>query len=121
MSDTTIGRSVDAVTITPERVMLFEDDVEAGTLIHEKPGAEYPDATLRPALSPTGTMRLFFLTAADATAAREFHRAAASFTASSVSMPWLPARYVPRTIRRVQQDRNPARWVLEVTYRELEL
>jgi hypothetical protein len=116
---TVISRSTDAATVTPALVMPFEGEDEAGTVVHRIPGREFPDVTLAPALGSGGTLRLFFLTFADAEAARGFHRAAATFTIAS-DQEWLPAAYVPQgRIRRAQQAENLRRWVLEVPYEEI--
>ena len=118
---TVISRSIDATTVVPDQVHIFEDDVTPGTVVHDVIGLTYPEVTLRPAKSPTGVLKLFFLTHEAAQLARVFHMTAATFSIVSETMPWLPSRYVPqRSIRRVQQVENPRRWVLEVGYRELQ-
>lgn len=117
---TIITRTADAATTTPDLVMLHEDASEAASVVHPIIGSEDVDVTLRPARRPTGTLRLLYLTHADATAARELHRAASTFTIDSPDMPWLPARYVPQgAIGRVQQAQNVKRWMIEVGYQEL--
>lgn len=118
---TTFTRSIDAATITPALVLgSFESEDPVQTLVHVIPGRETPDVTLRPAQASTGVMRLFFLSHAQADAARVFHRAAAVFGTGS-DMEWLPAAYVPqRGIRRAQQD-HAGRWVIEIPYQEIPL
>jgi hypothetical protein len=116
---TTITRSTDGTLIVPALVLnAWQSDDAPQTIIHPILGLEYPDVTLRPAAARTGTMRLLFLDAAAADAARQFHRAPATFTTVS-SLAWVPTKYVPNgPIRAVQQD-GEARWVLEVPYQEL--
>lgn len=116
----TITRSIDAVAITPDLVFAFEDASESASLLHPIIGSSEADVTLRPARRPTGQLKLFFLTHDAATAAREFHRAAATYGITSDSMPWLPARYVPQgPIGRVQEEANRTRWTITVAYQEL--
>ena len=117
---TVISRSTDAVTVVPDQVQIFEDDVTPGTVVHDAIGLTYPEVTLRPAKSPTGVLKMFFLTHEAAHLARAFHMAAATFSIVSETMPWLPANFVPQgSIRRVQQEESSRRWVLAVGYREL--
>lgn len=119
MTETVISRSTDASTITPDVVMLFEGEDEPGTVVHQIPGREFPDVTLAPPLSSTGTLRLLFRTFEAAEGARQFHRAAATFTIVS-DKPWLPDSYVPQgKVGRAQQAADPGRWVLEIPYQEI--
>lgn len=116
---TTFSRSTDAATFTPDLVMPFEAEDEPGTIVHPILGSDLVDITLRPAQPSIGTMRLFFLTFANADAARVFLRAAAVFAISS-DLAWLPDAFVPAgPIRRVQQDPTVSRWILDVPYREV--
>ncbi len=120
----TISRSTDDVTITPSHVvapLIRQDDAQ--TIVHRVLGAEAPDITLRPAMLSSGTLSLYFMTAADAEAARLFHRPAATFAIISESdEPSLPAAYVPQGgIRQAQQDVLREQWVLDVPYQEIEL
>lgn len=116
---TTIMRSTDGQQVKPELVLNgWQSDDEPQSRIHTVLGREWPDITLRPAAARTGTIRLLFPTAADAEAARVFHRAAAVFTTTS-DLPWMPAAYVPNgAIRQAQQEQS-ARWVLEVPFQEV--
>ena len=115
-----ISRSIDSATVVPGLVMLFEDEAEAGAILHPILGREYPDVTLRPASAASGVLRLFFLTHEEAAAARRFHMAAAVFSLASDTMPWLPARYVAHgQLRRVQQEQQSARWIVEIGYQEV--
>lgn len=109
-----------ATVLTPELILLFEDESEAGTLVHPKLGTSNPDVTLRRAAAPTGKLRLLFLTAEEAQSARDAHMAAAVFTIVTDEVTWLPSSYVPNgSIRRVQQNDDRDRWVLEVDYQEV--
>jgi hypothetical protein len=116
---TLFSRSTDASTVTPDLVLPFDGEDDPGTIVHRVLGTERVDVNLRPAQAGTGTMRLFFLTYADAAAARLFFRAPAIFITAS-DLAWLPVAFVPvAPMRRVQQDVNVARWVLEVPYQEV--
>lgn len=116
---TTISRSNDGQTITPDLVLNeWVTENEAQTLVHKILGRGDVDLTLRPALDATGTLRLFFLSHADADAARRFHLAPASFSVATTDVR-LPARYVPIGGIRKAQQVNDARWVIEVNFQEL--
>lgn len=116
---TTISRSTDAETVTPELVLnAWESQDEPGTIVHPILGSEWPDVTLRPAQARTGTLRLLFATSADAESARVFHRAPAVFLTAS-TLAWVPAAYVPAgPIHPIQQETR-TRWILEVPFQEV--
>jgi hypothetical protein len=116
---TIISRSTDAVTFTPDLVFPFEAEDEPGTVVQPILGSDRVDITLRPATASAGTIRMLFLTFADAEAARLMMRAAAVFLIAS-DLPWLPSGFVPAgSIRRAQQDPQLQRWILDVPYREV--
>lgn len=116
---TTITRSSDTATLTPDLVLTeWADENEPQTIVHRILGRQDVVVTLRPALDATGTMRLFFLTLAAAREAQAFHRAAATFTTDG-SDERLPAEYVPRRIRKAQQPDNSKRWIVEIEFQEL--
>lgn len=117
---TTISRSSDAQTITPDLVLTeWSTENEARTIVHHILGRPDVDVTLRPATDATGTLRLFFMTHAQAEAARLFHLAAATFAVTTTDER-LPTRYVPQgSIRKVQQSVNAKRYVVEVPFQEL--
>lgn len=107
------------VEIVPDLIMSHQDEILGGSIIHAVPGRIYPPVTLRAATAPTGTLRLFFLDATAAQAARDAHLAAVAPTIADESMPWLPQRYVMTRLSRIQQETNGKRWVLEVGYQEI--
>ncbi|WP_136024798.1 hypothetical protein [Microbacterium sp. K27] len=117
---TTITRSTDAQSITPDLVLNeWITENETQTKVHHILGRPDVDVTLRPASDATGTMQLFFLTHAAAEAARAFHTAAAAFAITGTDVR-LPARYVPQGgIRKAQQQPQDKRWVVEIRFQEL--
>lgn len=116
---TTISRSSDATTVTPELVLdEWASDNEPQTRIHTILGRSDVDLTLRPARARTGTLRLLFWDAASAEAARQFHCAAATFTTAN-TLPWVPAAYVPNGSIHPAQQQNRSRWILEVPFQEI--
>ncbi|MCZ4301276.1 hypothetical protein [Microbacterium oxydans] len=116
---TTITRNSDAQTIVPDLVLNeWETQNEAQTVVHKILGRPDVDVTLRPAIDAAGTMRLFFLTQAQAEAARLFHLPASTFSVATTDAR-LPARYVPQGQIRKAQQANDARWIIEVEFQEL--
>lgn len=116
---TTITRDTDSVSFEPALVLVWTDSAEVGTLVHPIPGRYFPDVTLREAYAPSGTMRLLFMTSAEAMAAFEILLAASTFSATS-DLDWMPAAFVPQgTITRAQQTDGKGRWVLEVGFQEI--
>lgn len=115
-----ITRSTDEATVTPDLAEpLDELAAEPQTVVHPILGSSDVDVTLWPASPAIGRVRLLFPSWAAASAALEFHRAAATFSMTSLSMPWLPSLYVPRSLQLVQSREARRRWTLELGYQEI--
>ncbi len=116
----TISRSSDASTIEVQIVLApYTAADEPQTIAHPILGSAQYDVTLRPARPGQGQMKLLLTTYADADAARKFHRAAATFTASSSDGSPVPAVYVPTAIGVAQFNEDYDLYEVDVSFQEL--
>lgn len=117
---TTITRDTDSESFEVAMVLTWTDAAEAGTIAHTIPGRYYPDVTLRPAYAPRGSMRLLFMTAAEALAAFDILLAPSTYS-TTTDLAWVPASFVPQgTIERQQQTDGNGRWVIDLGFQEVE-
>lgn len=106
--------------IEPVLVLPYEFEYVQANLVHEVPGAPYPDVTIRPAGARTGTLQILFVGLADALAAAELHLTGEVLELTDTVNPLMDMQYVPiDTTRLVQQESiNP--WFLLVPFQEVE-
>lgn len=117
---TTITRDTDSVSFDVAMVLTWTDSAQAGTLVHQIPGRYFPDVTLRPAYAPAGSMRLLFMTSAEALAAFEILLAPSTYS-TTTDLPWVPASFVPQgSITREQQVDGNGRWVVDLGWQAVE-
>lgn len=107
--------------ITPDLVLGYEAAQDGRSVFHDVIGRSDPDVTLRELATRSGSLDLFFLTRADADAARTFHAAAKVFTYNAIDNPSTSMDYVVAEggVRIKLDDATRARWVLTVAYREV--
>jgi hypothetical protein len=106
--------------ITPELVLGYETTQASRNIVHEVLGRPDPDVTLAPAGTRSGTLSLFFLTEADAEAARVLHTAASTFTLTDADRPAMGMVYVTAgAITVTLDDQTRERWTVAVEYREV--
>lgn len=115
-----------SAVITPSSVLGFSSSRDARTNVHDVLGATYPDATLRPAGSRAGRIKLGFTGPAAETLSHLAETTLAEprvFTyVTDPSRPSLALSFVVPTggrIERVLSDATRAAWVVEVDYREV--
>src|SRR5688500_7572097 len=109
-------------SITPDMVLGYQSQRQAGNIIHPILGRENPDITFRPAMLRTGRLELGFYGAtseADSLAAEAAHGLGAVFTLAStdvgsIEMSYVVAGSVTRTI-----EVPGTAWTVHVDYQEV--
>jgi hypothetical protein len=109
-------------TMAPDLVLGYATDREAGTIAHDIIGRAEPDYTLRPALSRSGTLSLWFTGEQASYDAARALAAAATFTLVSDERLTINMRFiVPEggRISRELDDDTRDTWTVDVDYREI--
>lgn len=107
-------------TITPDKVLGYDTDIPVNNIFHKIIGREqYPDVTLRTPGLRTGTLSIFCLTEALASAVVSFHSALNTFTLEDSTWPSLNMKYTTKDNIGVHLDAGTGRWVVSVGYQEL--
>ena len=107
--------------ITPHLVLGWDSARESRTHVHPVLGRPDPEVTVRPAALRAGTLRLFFLTYAEAAAAEAAHAEAGVWDLDATpDTPGLVGRYVVAGPLALRTDGEAhARWLLEVGFQEV--
>lgn len=108
-------------TIHPEQVLGYESARPGGNLVHTILDGSIA-VSLRPAGLRTGTLELLFPLEADAAAAEELHRTAASFTLTEPDRPTIAMSYVLADggeLGRALDDETRDHWVVSVDFQEV--
>lgn len=107
-----------ADVLSPQLVLGYDVAQASRNIVHQLIDGPVA-ATLLPASTRQGTLKLFFIDAATADTARIAHTAATAWDLADTDQPQEATRYVvDGQVRKYQTD-NRLRWVLEVPYREL--
>lgn len=115
----TVTLTVAGNSITPFLVLGYEWSTDLNSIVHPIIGRNYPDITYRMPGLRTGTLKIFCLTAEDAVAVEDFHRALGIYSLDDGDVPTANMNYVPvRDMGTVQQG-GRARWVVSVGFQEL--
>lgn len=108
-------------TTSPALVLGYETSQESQNIIHDIIGGGIAVTLVRPR-PRSGTLRLFYLTEADANAARLLHTRESSFTLSDTDLPTITMTYVlDGSISPALDDEGRKRWVVEIGYQEIEV
>lgn len=114
----TITRGLESVS--PYLVLGFRSTRAHGNIIHPIENSVDPDVTFAPAGLRTGTMRLFFLNAADALEAEQLHTLVGVFTLVDTALPLSNMSYVPvGDIDMEFDEATQKRWTVTVRYQEV--
>lgn len=107
-------------TVTPELVLSYQSSRASGNVIHDIPGRDNPDVTLRPAGLRTGTLELFFAEEADSRAAEGVFAASGTFALIADERPTVAMYFiVSGTIERELESQTRKRWTVRVGYQEI--
>ena len=104
----------------PTLVLGYDTEQESMNQVYDIIGGGIAVALVRPR-PRSGTLRLFYLTEADADAARELHTRETTFSLVSSERSSIAMTYVLDGRLRVELDEETRdRWVVEVGYQEIE-
>lgn len=108
-----------ATSIVPALVLGYTATRAAGNVLHPIIGRASPDVTLRPAALRTGTLTLFFTTAAAAWIAHNTHALPGKLTLTDLDIPQIGMVYVLAGSLTIALDDGRRRWVVTVDYQEV--
>lgn len=116
---TTITRTSDSATTVPTLVLGYATTREGRNVIHDLIGGDIA-VTLVPPRPRAGTLRLFYLTEAEAYAALQLHAEATTFSLVTDDLVHIDMTYVLAGNVGVQlDDETRVQWVTEVDYQEV--
>lgn len=119
MTTTITAQDGTGATTTPRLVMSYEASNETRNQVHDTLDGGILVA-LYPARPRSGTLHLFYLTEADADAARVMHTRETSFTLSSTERPSINMAYVVVGSARIVLDPDTRqRWTVDVGFQEI--
>jgi hypothetical protein len=114
--------SSDFATVTPHLVLGYSARQRVRSIKHFVVGRPDPDVTLRPAATRQGTLRLLFLAASDADAAREAFALPGVWTLADSDVSEIEMSFVVDPESELQIVLDPStrlRWTLDVTFCEV--
>jgi len=109
-----------ATTLTPVLVNGYRSTREAGNIVHQVIGTEWPAVTLRPARPRSGTLAMLCASLSDALAMEALHANAATLTLADTDLAGLAMAYVASGRIEVELDRDTrAHWWVRVDFQEI--
>lgn len=115
---TTITRTGDSATSTPELVLGYATERQARTVIHDLLDGSIAVALVAPR-PRTGTLELLYPSEANAWSAFELHSDADSFTIADAGRPDINMTYVVTGHRIELDDATRDVWIVRVDYQEV--
>lgn len=108
-----------ATTITPALALGYRAETESMNVVHRKLGGGV-DVSLAPDSPRTGTLKLLFLTRAEAWAAHALHTSVGTLTLADSDLPQTNMTYVRDGRMEIElDDQTLKRWVLTVGFQEV--
>lgn len=110
--------SLGGESIVPDLVLGYQADIQVTNIVHQIIGREqFPDVTFHVPTLRSGTLNMFFLDEAGATAAVALHSKLGILDLNDSTYPSLNMRYVP--VGTISPRIEGVRWVIAVGFQEL--
>lgn len=114
----TLSNGTDSVS--PALALPYEIDYAQSTIVHDVPGREYPDVTLRPAGARSGTLQLLFIGMTGALEAANLHTTGSVMELTDTANPLMDMHYVAVDAVRLVQQESVHPFILMVPFQEVE-